>query len=81
MLLCAGLPVDFWWDVYDTSNYLNVRLPMKTAHGYMTPLKRVYREVSDLSLLQIWGCKTYLKLPKDYIRKDWRDKSFTVFLI
>ena len=27
MLLRAGLPVDFWWDAYETSNYLTVRLP------------------------------------------------------
>ena len=55
MLLRAGLPVDFWWDAYKTSNYLTVRLPTKTAHGYITPFEGVYGEVPDLSHLQIWG--------------------------
>ena len=81
MLLRAGLPVDFWWDAYETSNYLTVRLPTKTAHGYMTPFEGVYGEVPDLSHLRIWGCKAYLKLPKDYQRKDWRDKAFTGYFV
>ena len=55
MLLRAGLPVDFWWDAYKTSNYLTVRLPTKTAHGYITPFEGVYGEVPDLSHLRIWG--------------------------
>jgi hypothetical protein len=81
MLLRAGLPVDFWWDAYETSNYLTVRLPTKTAHGYMTPFEGVYGKVADLSHLRIWGCKAYLKLPKDYQRKDWRDKAFTGYFV
>ena len=31
MLLRSGLPVDFWWDAYQASNYITVRLPTKTA--------------------------------------------------
>ena len=81
MLLRAGLPVDFWWDAYETSNYLTVRLPTKTAHGYMTPFEGVYGEVPDLSHLRIWGCKAYLKVPKNYQRKDWRDKSFAGYFV
>ena len=81
MLLRAGLPVDFWWDAYKTSNYLTVRLPTKTAHGYITPFEGVYGEVPDLSHLRIWGCKTYLKMPENYHRKDWRDKAFTGYFI
>ena len=81
MLLRAGLPVDWWWDAYETSNYLTVRLPTKTARGYMTPYEGVYGLVPDLSHLRIWGCKAYLKLPKNYIRKDWRDKSFAGYFV
>ena len=29
----------------------------------------------DLSRLRIWGCKAYVKLPRDRVRKDWEDKS------
>ena len=81
MLLRAGLPVDFWWDAYEASNYLTVRLPTKTARGYITPFEGVYGEVPDLSHLRIWGCKAYLKLPKNYQRKDWRDKSFAGYFV
>jgi hypothetical protein len=76
MLLRSGLPVDFWWDAYDTSNYITVRLPTKTAKGYMTPYEGVFGELPNLSHLRIWGCKAYLSVPKNYQRKDWRDKSF-----
>ena len=81
MLLRAGLPVDFWWDAYEASNYITVRLPTRTARGYMTPWECVYEEVPDLAHLRIWGCKAYLKIPKDYLRKDWRDKAFTRYFV
>lgn len=41
MLLRSGLPVDFWWDAYDASNYITNRLPTKTANGYQTPYEGV----------------------------------------
>ncbi len=50
------------------------RLPVKTAFGYQTPFEGTYGEIPDLSLLRVWSCKTYLKIPKNYLRKDWRDK-------
>ena len=31
MLIRAGTPVDWWWDAYQTTNYLTVRLPTKTV--------------------------------------------------
>ncbi len=70
MLLRVGLPVDLWWDANKTSNYLTVRLPTKTAHGYITSFEGVFGEVPDLSHLRIWGCKIFLKMPKDYHPKD-----------
>ncbi len=69
------------WDAYKTSNYLTVRLLTKTAHRYITPFEGVFGEVPDLSHLRIWGCKTYLKMPKDYYQKDCRDKAFTGYFI
>ena len=43
----------------------------------MTPYEGVYGELPDLSHLRIWGCKAYIKIPKNYQRKDWREKPFT----
>ncbi len=81
MLLRSGLPVDFWWDAYQASNYITVRLPTKTAKGYMIPWECVYGEPPNLAHLRIWGCKAYLRMPKNYLRKDWRDKTFSGFFI
>ncbi len=81
MLLRAGLPVDFWWDAYEASNYLTNLLPTKTAFGYQTPFESIYGEIPDLSVLRMWGCKTYLKIPKNYLRKDWREKCNSGYLM
>ena len=69
MLLRSGLPTDFWWDAYDTATYIAIRLPTKTVKGYMTPWECVHGDIPDLSHLRIWGCKSYLKLPKNYAGK------------
>ncbi len=57
MLLRAGLPVDFWWDAYETSNYITNRLPTKTAFGYQTQFEGVYGKIPYLSVLRVWGAK------------------------
>jgi hypothetical protein len=36
MMLRAGLPTDFWWNAYETSNYITNRLTTKTSFGYIT---------------------------------------------
>ena len=81
ILLRSGLPVDFWWDAYATASYIVNRLPTQTVNGYMTPWECVYNKIPDLSHLRIWGCKTYLKMPRNYARKDFRDKVFSGYLI
>ena len=81
MLLRAALLVDFWWDAYEASNYITNRLPTETADGYQAPYESLYKEVPDLSLLRVWGCKTYLKIPKNYMRKDWREKCTSGYLM
>ena len=81
MLLRSSLPVDFWWDAYEASNYITNRLPTKTAKGYQTPFEGVFKEIPDLSNLRVWGCKVYLKIPKNYMRKDWREKATSGYLM
>ena len=58
MLLRAGLPIDFWWDAYDTGNYITNRLPTKTAKGYRTPYEGIYNDIPDLSNLKDWREKS-----------------------
>ena len=81
MLLRSGLPTDFWWDAYEAATYIAIRLPTKTVKGYLTPYECVHGEIPDLSHLRIWGCKTYLKMPRNYARKDFRDKAFSGYMI
>ena len=81
MILRSGLPVDFWWDAYEASNYITNRLPTKTSCGYQTPYEGVFGEIPDLSLLRVWGCKAYLKIPKTYLRKDWREKCTSGYIM
>ena len=81
MLLQSGLPVDFWWDCYETSNFITNRLPTKTAKGYITPFEGVYEQPPDISNFRVWGCKTYLRVPRNHHRKDWRDKVYSGHLV
>ena len=76
MLLRSSLPKDFWWDAYESSNYITNRMPTKTAKGYQTPYEGVFKEIPDLSNLRVWGCKTYLKIPK-----YWREKATSGYLM
>ena len=81
MIIRSGLPVDYWWDAYEASNFITNRLPTKTVFGYQTPYEGVYQETPDLSMLRVWGCKSYIKIPKTYLRKDWRDKCQSGYLM
>ena len=49
--------------------------------GYQTPYEGVYSEIPDLSQLRVWGCKSYFKFPKAYMRKDFRDKCYVGYLM
>ena len=81
LLLRSSLPTEFWWDAYQTSNYITVRLPTKTKKGYITPFECLTGQVPDLKHLRVWGCKMYLRMPRNYQRKDWREKPFVGYLI
>ena len=81
MIIRSSLPVDFWWDAYEASNFITNRLPTKTAFGFQTPYEGVYFEIPDLSKLRVWGCKCYITIPKTYRRKDFRDKCQVGYLM
>ncbi len=51
-----------------------------SARVYNT-LRGDVRRGAKLIALANLGCKTYLKMPKDYHRKDLRDKAFTGYFI
>ena len=72
----SGLSVDFWWDCYETINFITNRLPTKTAKGYITPFEGVYEQPPDISNFLVWGCKTYLRVPTTHHHKDCGDKVY-----
>jgi hypothetical protein len=79
MLLRAGLPVVFWWDAYEASEYITNSLPTKTAKGYISPEEFVTGQAPDVSHWRIWGCKAYVKVPRSYQRKDFTSKMMSGF--
>ena len=79
MLLRAGLPVVFWWDAYEASEYITNSLPTKTANGYISPEEFVTGQAPDVSHWRIWGCKAYVKIPRSYHRKDFSSKMMSGF--
>jgi hypothetical protein len=81
MLLRAGLPVVFWWDAYEASEYITNCLPTKTAKGYISPEEFVTGQAPDVSHWRIWGCKAYVKIPRSYQRKDFSSKMMSGFHI
>ena len=56
-IAALGLPTEFWWDAYQTSNYITVRLPTKTKKGYITPFECLTGQVPDLKHLCVWFVK------------------------
>ena len=81
MMLRAGLPTDFWWNAYETSNYITNRLPTKTSFGYITPEEALTHITPDLSHLRVWGCKAYLRMPRNNLLKDFRDKTYSGYFM
>ncbi len=62
MLLLMRLLVDCWWDAYKTPNYLTLRLPTKTAHGYIThPSRRCSAKCPRLIALENLGLQNLLE--------------------
>ncbi len=48
----------------------------------MTPYEFVHGEASDISKLRIWGCKIYVRRPRDSLsRKDWGYTTRTAYLV
>jgi hypothetical protein len=81
LLMRLGLPTDFWWDAYEAAVWIHNRTPTKTARGWMTPYEFIHGEAPDISNLRIWGCKTYVRRPRDALRIDWGDTTRTGYLI
>jgi hypothetical protein len=45
------------------------------------PYEFIHGEAPDISNLRIWGCKTYVRRPRDSLRKDWGDTTRTGYLV
>ena len=61
--------------------WMHNRTPTNTARGWMTPYEFIHGEAPDISNLRIWGCKTFVRRPRDSLRKDWGDTTRTGYLV
>jgi hypothetical protein len=81
MLIRSSLPKIFWWDAYESSNYITNLLPTKTAKGYISPEEFIKGEPPDISHLRVWGCQAFARKPRNYLRKDLSEKVYSGYLI
>ena len=81
LLIRSGLPKTFWWDAYDTSNYITNHLPTKTARGYISPEEFIKGQPPDISHFRVWGCQTFVRKPRNYLRKDLSEKVYNGYFI
>jgi hypothetical protein len=61
--------------------WIHNRTPTNTARRWMTPYEFIHGEAPDISNLRIWGCKTYVRRPRDSLRKDLGDTTKTGYLV
>jgi len=61
MLLGSRLPLANWGEALVAASFIMNRSP--TADGSATPHERFYAKRPDVSMLRVWGCKTYAKRP------------------
>lgn len=68
MLYDANMTNTYWGEALITANYLQNRLPTKPLLND-TPFNKWFGKQPDVSHLQIFGCKTYTKIPDERRRK------------
>ena len=73
MLLHSSLPLSFWAEAVSTANYLRNRSPTLALSG-KTPYECWYGKKPVLSNLRIFGCVSYIHIPKE-LRKKLDPKS------
>ena len=73
MLHDAELPYTFWRAAVATTVILRNRSPIVSVEN-VTPYERFYGRKPDVSHLKVFGCHTYMHIPKED-RKKWDPKS------
>ncbi len=76
LLLDSGLPLDFWAEAIDTTNYLRNRLPTKSQRGELIPKEAWSNKKQDVSHLRVFGSLTSVEISKEKrhksdIQKNW----------
>ena len=68
MLADSELPHSFWAEALSTAAYLVNRSPTKTLDD-KTPFEAWYRKKPNVNHLRVFGCLTYIHIPKDERKK------------
>ena len=71
----------FWMQAKRYFHYVSNRLPKWTAKGLMSPYQFETGKISNLSHIRIWGCKTWVHIPKVKRTKGFKANSLIVYLM
>jgi hypothetical protein len=47
----------------------------------MTPYEFIHGDAPNMEYIRIFGCKAYVRIPRENICKDWSDRSKVGFLV
>lgn len=75
ILIGSGLGVRFWADAYAHCIMVNDMLPRQTTLGFMSPYQAWTGRLPDVSVLRVWGCECFVKMPRNQIRKDQSERA------
>lgn len=79
MIYHANLPLEFWAEAVSTAVYLKNRSP--TTHlKDIAPYECWFKEKPDVSIIKVFGCKSYIHVPDQKRRKLDKKSTPCVFV-
>ena len=72
-LLHSGRDPAFWWLAYEAARHVYLRLPTKTAQGWMTPYEALRKVPPVVSHIRTFGCRAWVVNTK--VHKDFGEKA------
>ena len=83
LLVDSGIPLEFWAEVIDTTNYLRKKLPTKSQRRDLIPKIELAGKKQDVSHIKVFGNVISVLIPKvkrhkSDIYKNW-ERMFIEF--
>ena len=80
MLHHAKKPLDLWAEAVSTASYTRNRSPTAALKG-VTPYELWYGKKPDVSILKVFGCKTYVHVPDEKRKGKLQRKSIPCIFV